>query len=210
MKKTIGSALVLFFFIFTYCSDNNPTSNKDMDTNGTEELFSLRVGNQWTYNCVQYDALDNIIEQSTCKLILDTMENREGNEWFHSKYVEGIGMARLGGDYFSNQPDGIWFRDNFGDVPVLYFKYPVKNDDTWPVYSISGTMKSSSKSITINSKVYSCFYYVFSDNQGSRIEEECYITKDIGIVKQIIYSYKISTGLMTTYTVSELVGYSLK
>ncbi|HYF02255.1 MAG TPA: hypothetical protein VEC36_02680 [Patescibacteria group bacterium] len=194
------TALLIFIMTGLYgCTDtsSNPSEN-------TEEIWPLKVGNQWIYRIHIIDSIgaaERIVLDTTTVIDSKTIDN----EIWYDIYQNGIVQLKI---YFKNRPDGLWAIHKAESA--LVYKFPAKvGDILFENEDEKLEVISTDTSITTPAGIFKCYAYKETDYREIFGEIEItekinYVSPNIGPVAASVQS---SNGIKSR---SELIRYTLK
>ncbi len=173
-------------------SDSSVSSSPSVTISGP---FPLKVGNVWSYKLTSYDTSGIALaapQDFVYQITKDTAVFAE--QWY----------CMSGALYYINRSDGVW--RVFNGIPVLFFKYPAKLNDSYSSSLGRIRVMSIDTSITVPKGTVHCYQYRLSQSNGSQFDY--YFLEGIGIVRIDVFEQSLSgrTYIMSQYA---LAGYTI-
>ncbi|MFH1051942.1 MAG: hypothetical protein V1779_13555 [bacterium] len=202
MKRSYYFLLVLFSVsIFTQsCEENSTEPNINNDV-----LIPLKVGNYWKALFYDYD-FGGEPDTVGIYVVKDSVWNNE-KIYRISQSPDSIDYEA---PFYINRYDGCYFLFDVKSNPILYFKFPVKEGETY--MSIVGTMcvEKINVEYTVPAGTFKCYKYVTEYAMDDVINKTIiYFSPGIGQIATENY-YKDNNRDMYLESKWELIEYKVK
>jgi hypothetical protein len=157
--------------------------------------FPLKVGNIWNYKLTANDTSGVALAAPQDFVYQITKDTAVFNEQWY---------CMSGALYYVNRSDGVW--RVFNGIPVLFFKYPAKPNDSYSSSLGRIRVLSIDTGISVPKGTFHCYQYRLSQANGSQFDY--YFLEGIVIARIDVFEQTLSgrTYIMSQYLLS---GYTI-
>lgn len=185
--KRIYVLFAMFLFALVSCSEDNSTEPAKDEIKASvlkpNDLVPLSIGNEWTYNFIEYDDNGNFVAKRENASVVKIISS-EGVQGF-DVYDEGIKSAEVFVLQISQNYPEFFQVNSFCALVVDDYYDDFNNQDDEPLSCYQSYNYKGKANIIINGKNYNdCDKYVDVDDDA---RHETYFKKGIGIIKEIKY-----------------------
>ena len=197
MKRLL--CLLPLALLFIACSDDNKGTNPTQ----TQEVWPLKVGNQWVGEDTEVDSAGNILRVDTTILAVSKDTVIGGERWY---IITVNGNRDPEVPILASRSDGLWAGGPSGG---LFLKYPAAVNDTFMMGSQVVVVESVHDTVTVPAGTFVCLNYKWPEPSTSeRPYQLHYYSPGIGGIKAVEYR-KTAGGYIYPNFQSVLISYTL-
>ncbi|MBM2816357.1 MAG: hypothetical protein HW421_3119 [Ignavibacteria bacterium] len=213
-KRAVLLSLLIILFVTSCKNPEELDDNLRITPLTGSVIMPLNIGNTWIYKVTEMDTVSGQTTNYFDTITITEVYTFSNEKWF------GTNKNLL----FANKPAGMMQREgkhfSYADSSFLYYKYPSKTGELYPLpsfiengdsFAISREVSSNNEIINTPAGSYDC--YKFTDNLLDTKNlfrykpwRVLFLAPNIGLISTL--NYKIGKfGLLEYYKKTELVSY---
>lgn len=182
------------------CSDDNKIANPTQ----VEQIWPLKVGNEWVGEETEFDSAGNVLRFDTT-VIAVSKDTVIGSERWYIITVNGNRDPEA--PILAGRSDGLWAGGPSGG---LFFKYPAVVNDTILCGNQLVVVESIHATVTVPAGTFVCYAYKWPEPSTSdRPYQLHYLSPGFGNIKSVEY-HKTAGGYIYPSFCSVLISYTLR